>query len=87
MEEMDTLAAKLDLLIKRLDKHGAIKGATIGTIQSLYSHIPYEMCGDFGHSGNDCLETKNLIMNLASNNKFFENINSNSKAITFSFTN
>ena len=57
IEETDMLAAKLDLLIKRLDKHGAIKGATYGTIQSLYSHIPCEMCRDFGHSGNDCLET------------------------------
>ena len=57
MEETDMLAVKLDLLIKCLDKHGAIKGATYGTVQSLYSHIPCEMCGDFGHSGKDCLET------------------------------
>jgi hypothetical protein len=55
MEEMDMLATKLDLLIKCLDEHGAIKGATYGTIQSLYSHIPCEMCEDFGHSGNDYL--------------------------------
>jgi hypothetical protein len=41
-----------------LGKHGAIKGATIGTVESLYSHIPCEMCGDFGHSGNDCLKTQ-----------------------------
>jgi len=32
MEETDMLAAKLDLLIKSLDRHG--------TVQSLYSHIP-----------------------------------------------
>ena len=38
MEETDMLATKLDLLIKCLDKHGAIKGATYGTVQSLYSH-------------------------------------------------
>jgi len=58
MEETDMLATKLDLLIKYLDKHGAIQGATYGTIQSLYSHIPCEVCGDFGHSGNDCLKTQ-----------------------------
>jgi hypothetical protein len=57
MEETNMLAAKLDLLIKRLDEHGAIKGANYGTVQSLYSHIPCEMCGDFGHLGNDCLKT------------------------------
>jgi hypothetical protein len=55
MEEMDMLAAKLDLLIKCLDKHGATNGATYGTVQSLYSDIPCEMCRDFGHSGNDCV--------------------------------
>ena len=36
VEETDMLATKLDLLIKRLDKHG--------TVQSLYSHIPCEVC-------------------------------------------
>ena len=35
VEETDMLAVKLDLLIKRLDKHGAIKWATYGTVQSL----------------------------------------------------
>jgi hypothetical protein len=58
MEETDMLAANFDLLIKCLDKHDAIKGATIGTVQSLYSHIPCEMCGDFRHSRNDYLETQ-----------------------------
>ena len=52
------LPARLDLSIKRLDKHSAIKGATNDTIQSLYSHTPCEMCGDFSHSGNDCLKTQ-----------------------------
>jgi hypothetical protein len=49
------LAAKLDLLIKHLDKHG--------TIQSLYSHIPCEVCENFGHSGNDNLETHEDALN------------------------
>ena len=56
-EEMDMLAAKLDLLITRSDEHDVIKGITNGTVQSLYSHIPCEMYGDFRHSGNDSLET------------------------------
>jgi hypothetical protein len=53
VEETDMLAVKLDLQIKCLDEHDAIKGITYGTVQSLYLHIPCEMCGDFGHSGND----------------------------------
>ena len=57
MEETDMLATKLDLLIKRLDEHTTTKGEIYGTVQSLYSHIPCEVCGNFGHSGNNCLET------------------------------
>ena len=57
MEETDMLATKLDLLIKRLDEHATTKGATYGTIQSLYSHIPCKVCENFRHSGNDCLES------------------------------
>ena len=130
VEEMNMLAAKLDLLIKCLDKHG--------TIQSLYSHIPCEVCRNFRHSGNDCLGedalndnngfhpqrgpgwnqffpqnqegnytysnlanqpflkdlvlgqaqiNENLIKNLASNNKFFENINPKLEGLTVTFKN
>ena len=57
VEETDMLAIKLDLLIKCLDKHATTKGETYCTIQLLYSHIPCEVCGNFGHSGNDCHET------------------------------
>ena len=59
VEETDMLATKLDLLIKRLYK----KGATYGTVHSLYSHIPCEVCGNFGHSGNDCFETREDVLN------------------------
>ena len=64
MEETDMLATKLDLLIKCLYK----KGATYSTVQSLYSHIPCEVCGNFRHSGNDCLETHEDALNY--NNGF-----------------
>ena len=60
---MDMLAAKLDLLIKCLDENDAIKGTPYGTIQSLYLHIPCELCGNFGHLGNDCLETHEDALN------------------------
>ena len=62
-KETDMLAKKLDLLIKHLDEHDTIKGKTYGTVQSLYSHIPCEVCDNFGHSGNDCLETHEDALN------------------------
>jgi len=63
MEETDMLAVKLDLLIKRLDEHDAIKGTPYSTVQSLYSHIPSEVCKNFEHSGNDYLETHEDALN------------------------
>ena len=63
VEETDMLATKLDLLIKCLDEHDAIKGTPYGTIQSLYSHIPCEVCENFRHTGNDCLETCEDMLN------------------------
>ena len=63
MEETDMLAAKLDLLIKRLDEHDAIKGTPYSTVQSLYSHIPCGVCKNFEHSGNDYLETHEDALN------------------------
>jgi hypothetical protein len=59
VEETNMLAAELDLLIKRLDKHG--------TVQLLYWHIPREVCKNFGHLGNNCLETYEDALN---NNEF-----------------
>ena len=53
VEETDMLAAKLDLVIKRLDK----KRATYGTVQALNSHMTCEVYGNIGQSGNDCPKT------------------------------
>jgi hypothetical protein len=68
VEEMDMLAAKLDLLIKRLNEHNAIKGTPYGIFRSLYSHIPCEVCRNFGYLGNDCIETHEDALN--DNNEF-----------------
>ena len=51
------LAAKMDLLIKRLDKHAHKKEATYGTVKAMDMHMTCEACGENGHSGNDCPET------------------------------
>ena len=57
VKEMDMLAAKMDLLLKRLDERAAKKEAMYGTVSSMDSHMTCEVCGEVGHSGNDCPET------------------------------
>ena len=57
VKEMDMLAAKIDLLMKRLEEQAQDKETMKGTIQALDSHMTCEVCGNVGHSGNDCLET------------------------------
>jgi hypothetical protein len=51
------LATKLDLQIKCLDEHDTTKEATYGAVQALNLHMTCEVCGNNGHSGNDCPKT------------------------------
>ena len=55
MKEIDLLATKIDLLIKRLDDHAT--EPTTGTVQAMDSHMTCEVCGNVGHSGNNCPKT------------------------------
>ena len=57
VKEADMLAAKIDLLMKRLDERATDKDAIKATIQAMDSHMTCEVCGEVGHSGNDCPET------------------------------
>ena len=57
VKETDMLSAKIDLLMKRLEEQAQDKDATMGTVQAMDSHMTCEVCGNIGHSGNDCLET------------------------------
>ena len=57
MNEMDMLSAKIDLLMKRLKERAQEKDAMMGTVQAMDSHITCEVCGNVGHSGNDCPKT------------------------------
>ena len=57
MKETDMLAAKIDLLMKRLEEQAQDKEAMKGTVQALDSHMTCEVCGNVVHSGNDCPET------------------------------
>jgi hypothetical protein len=58
MKETDTLAAKLDLLMKCLNERAIEREAMHGTVKAMDSHITCEICDDVGHSGNDCPETR-----------------------------
>lgn len=59
-KETEILAAKLDLLMKRLDDQE--KNKPQGTIKTLDSHIMCEVYGNTGHSGTDCPETHEEAM-------------------------
>ena len=55
MKETDLLAAKIDLLMKRLDDRAT--EPTTGTVQAMDTHMTCEVCGNVGHLGNNYSET------------------------------
>ena len=57
VKEADMLAAKMDLLLKRLDKRAADKEAMKGTIKAMDSHMTCEVYREVRHSWNDCPKT------------------------------
>jgi len=56
VKETDLLAAKIDLLMKRLD--GQATDPMIGTVQAIDSRMTCEECGNVGHMGINCSGTK-----------------------------
>jgi hypothetical protein len=54
VKEVDMLSTKMDLLMKRLEERAQEKKVMKGTVQAMDSHITCEVCGNVGHSGNDC---------------------------------
>ena len=62
------LAAKMDLLLKRLDERAIDKEAIKGTIKAMDSQMTCEVCGEVGHSGNNCPETHEDVVYI--NNGF-----------------
>jgi hypothetical protein len=52
VKETDMLAAKIDLLMKCLEENNQEK------VQSIDARMTCEVCGEVGHSGNDCPETR-----------------------------
>ena len=57
VKEVDMLAAKMDLLLKRLDKRAANKEAIKGTVKAMDSQMTCEVYGEVENLGNDCPET------------------------------
>ena len=51
------LSAKIDLLMKIREERAQEKDAIMDTVQAMDSHMTCEVCGNIGHSGNDCPET------------------------------
>jgi hypothetical protein len=47
------IATKMDLLMKKLEA-----STNMGTAKIMDAHMTCEVCGNVGHSGNDCLETR-----------------------------
>jgi hypothetical protein len=57
VKEIDMLSAKIDLSMKRLEEWAQDKDGMMGTVQAIDSHMTCEVCGNVGHSRNDCPKT------------------------------
>ena len=58
MKEADMLAAKMDLLLKRLDERATDKEVMKGTVKAMDSQMTCEVYGEVEHSRNNCPETR-----------------------------
>ena len=57
------LAMKIDLLLKKFEDYSQDK-AQMQTLQALEACMKCEVCGNIGHSSNDCPETQEEAMYL-----------------------
>jgi hypothetical protein len=53
VKEKDMLATKIDLLLQKFNERAT--DINTGTIKTMDSQMTCEVCGNVGHSGNDCL--------------------------------
>jgi hypothetical protein len=75
VDGIDMIATKMDLLLKKLEASSNMETAKI-----MDAHMMCEVCGNVGHLGYDCLETReetNFINN--GNNNGFRNNNYNNQ--------
>src|SRR6185503_6867959 len=66
VKETDMLTAKLDLLIKKLDEGN--RQQMLVPIHAMNSYFTCKVCGDGGHLGNDCPETREDAAYINNNN-------------------
>ena len=66
--ETDIIVAKLDLLIKKLGEES--QQQIQAPIYAMDSHFTCEVCGNDGHSGNNCPETREDCAYLNNNNGY-----------------
>ena len=62
------IVAKLDLLLKHLSERAEFKKHRENCARAMESHFTCEVCGNDGHSGNDCPETREDCAYLNNNN-------------------
>jgi hypothetical protein len=70
VDGIDMIAAKMDLLMKELEASSNMETAKI-----MDAHMTCEVCGNMGHSGNDCLKTReeDSFINNGNANEFRNN--------------
>ena len=68
IKEVDMLAAKMDLLAKRVEHYEKISAQE--TLKAMDSNMTYEVCGDVGHLGNLCPETQEDLNFINTDNGF-----------------
>jgi uncharacterized coiled-coil protein SlyX len=72
VDGIDKVTAKMDLLMKKLEA-----STNMETSKIMDAHMTCEVCGNVGHSGNDCLKTREeaSFINNGNNNGFCNNYN------------
>jgi hypothetical protein len=70
VDGIDMIAAKMDLLMKELEASSNMETAKI-----MDAHMTCKVCGNMGHSGNDCLKTReeDSFINNGNANEFRNN--------------
>ena len=68
VNEIDMIIARLDLLLKHLGERAEFKKHRENYARVMESHFTCEVCGNDGHSGNDCPETCEDCAYLNNNN-------------------
>jgi hypothetical protein len=67
VKEADMLVEKMDLLLKHLNERAEYKKHMKINARAMDSHLTCEVCGNNGHSGNDCSKTQEDVAYINNN--------------------